>query len=266
MSQQGKKNKKTYNPWDPTMTFVDREDELDFECIGYTSPRALMSCGHAVTPMSLTSWCRRLLEEGQYKFVCGHPNCKEWSYEEVRKMALLTPEETKYFENQLFENAAKSYMDVKCCPGCNYETVRTNCGNLCVKCTVCTVVKKRDFHFCWQCQKEWTGSVRSVSDHCDNRGCTNEQLELLRTCKEITFQDVKGVTGCPTVRACPTCGELVEHNTTKCKNIVCSQCKVEFCFICLKLTTECLQTSRHFQPCSSGVAPRQTSIPVRSWH
>ncbi|GLD58491.1 probable E3 ubiquitin-protein ligase ARI8, partial [Lates japonicus] len=54
---------KCYDPRDSTLIFVDREDELDFLCEGFRSRRALMSCGHAVTPMSLTNWCRRLLEQ-----------------------------------------------------------------------------------------------------------------------------------------------------------------------------------------------------------
>lgn len=32
-------------------------------CEDYESLRATMSCGHAVTPMSLTAWCRRQLDE-----------------------------------------------------------------------------------------------------------------------------------------------------------------------------------------------------------
>ncbi|KAF6724482.1 hypothetical protein FQA47_019885 [Oryzias melastigma] len=96
------KIEKVYNLKDKTFKFVDREDELDFFYEGFDSPRAEMSCGHAVTPMSLTNWCRKLLDEGKNRFVCGMTGCnKEWSYEEVCKMALLTPEEKKYFETTM---------------------------------------------------------------------------------------------------------------------------------------------------------------------
>ena len=37
-------------------------------------------------------------------------------------------------------------------------------------------------------------------------------LQLLQTCPTISLPDVKGVTSCPSVRACPTCGMRVEHN------------------------------------------------------
>ncbi|XP_063320239.1 uncharacterized protein LOC134618662 isoform X2 [Pelmatolapia mariae] len=57
------KQEKCYDPHDPTLKFVDKEDDLDFLCEGFKSLRAQMSCGHVVTPTSLTNWCRRLLDQ-----------------------------------------------------------------------------------------------------------------------------------------------------------------------------------------------------------
>lgn len=46
--------------------------------------------------------------------MCGQTNCNvEWPFDEVRKMALLTPKEMEYFEKKLFSNAAKNYLEVK---------------------------------------------------------------------------------------------------------------------------------------------------------
>ncbi|XP_051285268.1 uncharacterized protein LOC127379554 isoform X2 [Dicentrarchus labrax] len=259
---------KCYDPLDPTFTFVDEEDDLDFLCNEYPGPQAKMSCGHAVTPMSLTDWCRWLLDQ---------TDCNvEWPFEEVCKMALLSPEELEYFEKKIFNNAAKDYLDVKECPGCKSRVVRTDLSDLSVKCSVCTANRRRSYIFCWQCLKKWKGPAPR-SDRCGNDDCQNP-LEILKTCPDIVFEDVKGVTGCPSIRACPTCGLLLVHNKTQCKNIVCCRCKVEFCFVCLKLTEMCLrlsaeceelidesdeeEASLHFRPCFTGVAPRQTSIPV----
>ncbi|XP_039996360.1 probable E3 ubiquitin-protein ligase ARI8 [Xiphias gladius] len=197
---------KCYDPRDTTLRFVDREDELDFLCEGFKSRRALMSCGHAVTPMSLTNWCRRLLNQ---------------------------------------------------CPGCRSSMVRKVESNLNVRCPVCTRNKGKTYEFCWQCLREWKGPAPR-SDRCQNEGCFNDTVKLLNACPDIIFESVKGVSGCPSIRACPTCGLLVEHNKKKCKNIICPQCMVEFCFVCLKLTEKC----QSYFSCSSGVAPRQTSIPV----
>ncbi|XP_026208886.1 ankyrin repeat and IBR domain-containing protein 1-like [Anabas testudineus] len=242
---------KCYDPQDTTLTFVDREDELDFLCEGFSSPRALMSCGHAVTPTSLTNWCLRLLDEGESTFVCGQTGCNvEWPYEEVCKMALLTHKEKRHFEKTMAFNAARGYT--KSCPGCTSSVVRTNQSDLRVHCTVCSANKGRSYDFCWQCLREWKGPAPR-SDHCDNDGCTNESLKTLTTCPEITFKSRENATRCPSIRACPTCGILLQHDNTMCKNVRCPRCKMEFCFVCLKLTC--------FSWCSC-VAPRQTSIPV----
>ncbi|XP_034061148.1 putative E3 ubiquitin-protein ligase ARI6 [Gymnodraco acuticeps] len=263
---------KRYDPRDTTLKFVNKPDALDAyppedgdQCLC-----AEMSCGHAVTPQSLTGWCRSLLDQGQYKFKCPAlkdgtvKKCdKEWSYQEVRRLAVLTASEMAYFEERMARLAATEYCEFKTCPGCKTYVEREAQSNLSVMCTICTDEKKKVYNFCWQCLKEWKGAAPR-SDRCDNDGCINAVLELLKNCKTTALSEVQGVTACPSIRACPTCGTKVEHDTTGCKNIICPRCQVEFCFVCLKLTPECLQTSSYFLPCSAGVAPKQTSIPV--WH
>ncbi|XP_036843377.1 potential E3 ubiquitin-protein ligase ariadne-2-like [Oncorhynchus mykiss] len=256
---------KCYDPGDKTLKFVNRDDDIIGGVI-YESLRAEMSCGHAVTPESLTGWCLSLLDKKKCTFICpasredGEMCGAEWSYTEVRKLALLTPEEMKKFEETMADlvSAQNSY---KSCPGCNSYVARTDLSNLRVHCTVCSAEKGQLYEFCWLCLQQWKGSQQS-SDHCDNDDCMTD-LELLKTCPTVTFADVQGVTGCPSTRACPTCGVLLEHDKTGCKNIECKNCNKEFCFVCLKLTSECLKTSKYFIGCSAGVAPRQTSIP--SW-
>ncbi|KAK9524823.1 hypothetical protein VZT92_017191 [Zoarces viviparus] len=153
------------------------------------------------------------------------------------------------------------YMRSLVCPGCKTYVEREDPSNLNAECTVCTSDKQKRYHFCWQCLKKWKGAAPR-SDRCDNDGCVNHDLEILRTCKTAVLDQVQGVDSCPSIRACPTCGLKVEHDKTGCKNIICPRCLVEFCFVCLKLTPECLKTSSYFIACSDGVAPRQTSIPV----
>lgn len=147
------------------------------------------------------------------------------------------------------------------CPKCRTSVERKDLSNLCVRCTFCTADQKETYQFCWQCQREWKGPGPR-SERCDNDGCINRHLQLLHTCKSISLPDVEGVTHCPSVRACPTCGMKVEHSQQHCKNITCPRCHVEFCFVCLKLKLECKKTSTPYKICPSGVAPRQTSIPV----
>ncbi|XP_041842396.1 uncharacterized protein DDB_G0292642-like isoform X3 [Melanotaenia boesemani] len=259
-SNEATKLEKCYDPRDPTLKFVDREDDLDFLYEGFSSRRAQMSCGHAVTPTSLTNWCMKLLKEGESRFVCGQFGCNaEWSYAEVCKMALLTAEEKEYFEKTMALNA----VETTSCPRCKSSVVKHNKFNLRVHCSVCRTKTGRIYAFCWQCRRKWKGR-QTRSDHCENDGCSNPSLQTLRSCPDITFESVKGVTGCPSIRACPTCGCLLEHRKTLCKHLCCPRCKVKFCFVCLKIYTKCMKTSDIYGLCSTGVAPRQTSIPV--WH
>ncbi|XP_037615325.1 uncharacterized protein LOC119482032 [Sebastes umbrosus] len=269
MTTQGQQEKR-YDPEDTGLKFVSRPDDLDplppeegDECL-----RTEMSCGHAVTPESLTGWCRSLLDQGQYKFKC--PALKngtlekcdaKWSYKEVRRHALLTDEEMEYFEENIARLAATEYCEYKTCPGCKTYLERADLTNLSVQCIVCTADKKKVYEFCWQCLKQWKGAARR-SDRCDNDGCINHDLELLKNCKTTALPEVNGVDACPSIRVCPTCGQRAAHDKTGCKNIICPRCQVEFCFVCLKLTPECLTTSSYYDACSDGVAPRQTSIPV----
>uniref|UniRef100_A0A3B4FX82 Probable E3 ubiquitin-protein ligase ARI5 n=1 Tax=Pundamilia nyererei TaxID=303518 RepID=A0A3B4FX82_9CICH len=259
-------DEKRYDPRDTTLRFVNRPDDLD--PLRDQGLRAEMSCGHAVTPESLTGWCRSLLDQGQYKFKC--PALKNgtlqkcdaaWSYQEVRRLAVLTTEEMEYFEENIARLAATEYCEFKTCPGCKTYVEREDLTNLNVQCTICTADKNKVYQFCWQCLKPWKGTAPR-SDRCDNDGCINHDLELLKNCKTTALPQVEGVDACPSIRACPTCGQRVEHDKTGCKNIICPRCQKEFCFVCLKLTPECLKTSSYFIPCSDGVAPRQTSIPV----
>ncbi|XP_063751258.1 uncharacterized protein LOC134872076 [Eleginops maclovinus] len=263
---------KRYDRRDTTLKFVNKPDALDpypsedgDQCLC-----AEMSCGHAVTPQSLTGWCRSLLDQGQYKFKCPAledgtlQKCdEEWPYQEVRRLAVLTVEEMAYFEENMARLAATEYCEFKTCPGCETYVEREDQSNLSVRCPICTDDKQKVYEFCWQCLKKWKGAAPR-SDRCDNDGCINQDLEILKNCKTTDLPQVAGVYACPSIRACPTCGQRVEHDKTGCKNIICPRCQVEFCFVCLKLTPECMQTSSYFIPCSAGVAPRQTSIPV--WH
>ncbi|XP_041635473.1 uncharacterized protein LOC121504609 [Cheilinus undulatus] len=278
MSIPGEESMKRYDPLDATLTFVYGEDDLnpsfndsddDEDEDDDDGLRAEMSCGHAVTPVSLTQWCLSQLKQGIYKFRCpalvdGVELCNEqWSYQEVRRLADLSVEEMEYFEAEIARLAAAEYCDIKPCPRCKTYVERKDQTNLNVRCTICTVDKKKAYQFCWQCLKKWKGPAPR-SDRCNNDSCANHDLELLKSCRTTPLPQVQGVDACPSIRACPTCGQTVEHDKTGCKNIICPRCQVEFCFVCLKLTPECLKTSSYFIPCSDGVAPRQTSIPV--WH
>uniref|UniRef100_A0AAY4A5U0 RING-type domain-containing protein n=1 Tax=Denticeps clupeoides TaxID=299321 RepID=A0AAY4A5U0_9TELE len=153
-----------------------------------------------------------------------------WSYEEVRRVALLTDEEQNDFEEKIARMAALENCEYKSCPGCQTCVERKNLTNLCVHCTVCTDLNGRTFYFCWQCLQKWNGPY-SRRDRCDNEGCVNPDVAKLQKCKDTTLVHAQNV-AFPSLHACPKCGRWSSAS------------------------------SAYNTPRTGGVAPRQASIPV----
>ncbi|XP_062305516.1 uncharacterized protein si:ch211-212k18.15 isoform X2 [Osmerus eperlanus] len=111
---------KSYNKdRDKGIIFSKKADDIDPYDDDPAILRAVASCGHVVSPNSMTSWCGRELNLGKHVFTCPVNGCgKVWSYEEVRKLALLTPDETQHFEMTLTSLACggsqKNALAVRC--------------------------------------------------------------------------------------------------------------------------------------------------------
>jgi hypothetical protein len=90
-----------------------------------------------------------------------------------------------------------------------------------------------------------------------------KDLVILSNCKLIKLTGCSNLPPIPSIRACPCCGQLVEHNGAACKNIICHKCGIEFCFACLETTKVCqkLNPRSWYGECFKKVAPIQTSIP-----
>ena len=93
----------------------------------------------------------------------------------------------------------------------------------------------------------------------------NKSLQVLAECKFIKLEScASDLPRVPSIRACPTCGKLVEHTGAMCKNIFCPRCSVEFCFVCLAKTVDCLrdESNSYYNKCNRPMAPVQTKIPI----
>ena len=235
--------------------------------------RAVLSCGHAVDPNSLTTWCRKLIDDGKLDFYCPaiinestNKKCdKKWGYSEIKKIALLSEAEMEYFERKISENAARTFVDYKECPNCKSFVERIDLKNLRVVCRMCQAFHSKKYEFCWQCEREWTVQISTASDTCGRENCTNPILQLLKECNFIKLSECHaGFPDIPSIRACPTCGKNIEHSGQACKNMLCPRCNVEFCFACLETTAACQRAkpSSWFSECAKPVAPIQTKIPV----
>ena len=259
---------KVHNLSDFSLRFTDKEpDSITGFSDPTDQPRIKMTCGHAVDANSLTAWCRSLLDQQQWEFYCpailpgsGNKQCKKkWEYTEVRQIALLNDAEQQYFESKMSEYAALNYCNYKECPGCCSFVERRDLTNLCVRCTICTKIKKKSYDFCWNCDKEWTGQTTS-SVKCGNPDCHHPSYLAIRDADMVTLNGKQ----VPQRRACPTCGYAVEHKLIGCKFIICPTCKKEFCFLCLLLKEGCLETAPGSYYGECNVAPKQTQIPVWS--
>ncbi|XP_069474308.1 E3 ubiquitin-protein ligase ARIH2-like [Ambystoma mexicanum] len=252
------------------LNFVQGKDEIAGD--DDIDLRVELPCGHTAAPSSVLQWCRSCLEQGKTNFHCpalmedGAYCKKEWKLAIIQSVAMNTKEGLKGMhdlEEKLATLTAKKYCEYKECPGCKSLVERGDQSNMRVFCTICKAKKKGSYEFCWQCLQPWEGDIRS-SVGCASKECKDSNLDILQKCKllDLPHSEIKR---CPSIRACPTCGLLIEHKEM-CKYIICCRCKVEFCFACLE-TAEVCQTRRpaaNYMACAKPVAPKQTAIPVWS--
>lgn len=213
-------------------------------------------------PESLTAWCRSLLDAGKYDFRCPYkespsdPFCDyPWEFFTVKRLAVLTPEELKGFEEKITENYLRKAVGIQDCPNCQSYCERKNKKDQRVICPICTRTNGKLYEFCWFCLKVW---LTGVTNDCGNGGCTgvDPRLHIVKNCPTKTVVEVPN---CPAVRACPTCGLLIEHKDA-CKQMDCP-CGQKFCFICLKKANTAGQYQCGVWNFKCKVAAVQTTIP-----
>lgn len=253
---------KRYNVLESSeIELTTKSDEIACENSGPF--RALLSCGHICDPNSLFGWCKTQLNDGKSKFTCpaltrsGQTCAKEWPYDEVRRLGLLTQSKSELFEAKLNQNAIMSEAHCKQCPQCSSFIERSDVEKKCLKmqCVTCRV------SFCWQCNQIWKSEKKDNETSCARYNCRNRELEILKNCMLITISTSHDLRNVPSIRACIKCGNLVEHSGSGCKNVICPRCDFEFCFACLASTKRCERTSKGcYDACSKPIAPIQTKI------
>ena len=182
--------------------------------------------------------------------MCG----SEWGLDIIEKYGKATNEEIELLAEGLSMNVIRSDPNVIECPGCNSYCERQNRSKSRVHCRMCQRNGKKNPEFCWYCLHPWTSS--STTD-CGYAEC--KAAGLLAQIQKAPLIKVIGVT-CPSIRLCPDCGSLIEHNTEGCKHMTCKSCKAQFCFLCLRTrkdgSWECGSKYTKCQP-----APVQTHVP-----
>jgi hypothetical protein len=237
-------------------------------CDNTAEYRAILSCGHAADPNSLTNWVKHLLDSGKTELTCpavvstSNRTCGAvWEFSEIVDKCLLTQDELAYFEQAISENSIKNSLTIKQCPECTSYLERVDSLDLKMTCIICKIIYDKEFSFCWQCESEWTGgrSGRNM-DVCGSPVCKNNDLDILSMCSYVRLPSCPTIGSIPSIRACPLCGKLAEHNGSGCKNVKCPRCDVSYCFSCLETTDICNKTSTHLKKCILPVAHKQAEI------
>lgn len=218
-----------------------------------------MPCGHVISPEGLMdySW-NEICVNRKTSVVCCLCNA-EWDIDVIKRYGGATSKENALLIECLSHNVCLSDSKISECPGCTSFCQRIDESNKCCLCRICSKKKGKHYHFCWDCRKEWKGSPSNKP--CGNDLCSQE--EILKALKDCPLKEIKYLNGlkAPSMRACPTCGTLIEH-AAACKHMTCKVCKVEFCFVCLRICSKGSSfCGRYSTPCN--VAERQTKIPQR---
>jgi len=211
------------------------------------NPRAVMSCGHAFTPETLTAHARTYISENlRTEIKCplsnqgsGDLQClsnNTWDYRYYIKAAKLDEKELKFFDTKLSRNYIQKNLQIQECPTCKSFVFREDQKLVRVSCVACKLLKKQTFDFCFYCLHQWRSSSMVV---CGNEGCSRIKImnQFLANCETITVDGVS-IRGIPDIRACPLDSHPKDHpfvwgHAGGCKHQKCPICEGEFCWICL---------------------------------
>ena len=209
----------------------------------------------------MEAYCRSKVADGRYSFPCPDPNCnKIWEFSLVRHVACLDSETRKQIEKKVTDNYIRQGFRNQQCPGCQTWCIPIDEGDICVRCPVCSKNKSRPYDFCWACKQQWKGTgVR----YCGNKGCDGKdpRIKVLHSAAE-NWITIDNLPGCPSTRACPKCGLLINH-VGGCRRMTCTSCGAEFCFICLRRWNK---SYNDYPPaCQYRIAPVQEVLSDPLW-
>jgi len=205
----------------------------------------------------MRDYCLHEVKNGRYTIACPDRSCNRiWEYFLVRHVMACLDDATRLkIEKLLTENYISLGRGYRQCPGCNTWCIPVNEGELRLQCPACSRTLGRAFVFCWACQRQWKGTTarRCGNERCDGK---DPRIHILSAAETMS---VDNIPGCPSIRACPNCGLLINLKEG-CRHMTCISCRVEFCFICLKRWRH-----HHFLSAACQIAPVQTVLLDPLW-
>ncbi len=214
-----------------------------------------MPCGHSISPDGLMDYCWNEVSSSRKSEIRCCLCESEWTIKTIKAYGGTSDEELRMLEEGLSRNYCLKNPEITECPGCTSFCMRKNTSTNCVHCYICSRKKSKTYYFCWQCLHVWQNGPSAST--CGNDGCDADKV--LKRLREAPMKNINGVQ-VPSVRACPSCGSLIEHQSG-CKQMNCKNCSKGFCFICLRT-----KTPEGSWSCGSWCdkctpAPRQEQVP-----
>lgn len=238
-----------------TVSFSHPKDEC---CVCTDDGGLKMSCGHYMCPDDILNHTWEQLKHLKYEISCA--SCPVIiKMEDIMKFGLPDDEEKQFIEAAISVNFCES-QDIQQCPNCQSYCQRIRSDTAQVICTMCTKRTGGNYEFCWFCLRKWNN--KGNYQICGNQNCLREEIEKLRMCPKKDFRDRKGkVLSVPTLRACPKCFTVIEHESA-CNEMTCIRCRTAFCFICLARTSEgsLVCSGRTYNTITCVPAPTQTKL------
>ena len=219
------------------------------------SPAMLMPCNHTMHPHCLMDYAWNEVSSNAKSQIQCFMCSAEWSVPILKRYGRATMYELRLLEEGLSRNVITSDQTVSECPGCNSFSERMDKKKARVLCRICRKQGKNGW-YCWHCKKPWANSASD--NECGNPTC--KAGSIISQIQNAPLTEVVGVK-CPSIRLCPSCGTGIEH-ITGCKQMVCKTCKMNFCFICLRMKREgSWQCGSYNDKCQP--APVQTTVPKK---
>lgn len=204
---------------------------------------------------SLLDYCASIFDRGEHRISCPLCSC-EWSFGFIRKALKMMACDTVHLDSRMTEITFGSCPGFQKCPStsCSIWVYRDPADvNSRVRCPLCK------YEYCWSCLRGWV----TTGDFCGNTACATGIDPRIKFLSSRPLKTIGPVAGCPSIRACPGCGTLLEHREA-CKHMACKSCTLQFCFVCLKpfnVITKQWQCGAHNAACP--IAPLQTTLPSR---
>ena len=168
-----------------------------------------INCGHL---FCFDCWIEYIEEKLKCfdNIICMENTCKkEIPNEKIKELLINNNNLLNNFEKYIINKEVIKNPNKKFCPypDCNGIGIMENLKNEKEKYIKCTKGHK----FCFFCLKEWHGN---------------------KLCKEVIEKDFHNWNKNKNAQQCPNCKIWIEKNEG-CNHIICSNCKYEFCWICL---------------------------------